>query len=88
MQAGQGVPAASEGSHPAGVKPETKAYAEKVRSYLLSKGGRISIGHLGTDVKKPDGAEKLGKMLNKYDTWFERTKRDGACLLSCTPSLL
>lgn len=64
--------------HPAGQSDATKQYVELVVAHLRAKGGKHSMSKIGIDVKRPEGANKIGKVLKGYPDWFRRSGDKGA----------
>lgn len=73
--------------HPANSNADAREFAEKIFSHLQSHPEGASIDTL---IKfRPKHAEKIGKLLQKYPTWFkrERVKADkGAYPVDTLPS--
>ena len=47
-------------------------------TYLREHGGEFKMSQLGIEVKRPEGAHKMGKILKTYDSWFRRSGDKGA----------
>lgn len=67
-------------AHPDGVNEATKQYAESLVAYLRQKGGQYGMSKIGMELKRPDEAIKIGKVMAKYPTWFRRSGDKGAPL--------
>jgi thiaminase len=66
--------------HPDNVNEHTKQYVESVVSFLKQQNGQYSMSRLGVEVKRPEGALKFGKILQKYESWFRRSGQKGSFL--------
>jgi hypothetical protein len=64
-------------SHPENVSHATQQFAEAIYKELQAHGKPMSMGILSQKVKKPPMAEKVGKVVSKYDC-FVRSE-EGKC---------
>lgn len=54
-------------AHPRSASEATQQYAEAIQKALVAHGKPMSMALLSQRVKKPPGAEKMGKVVGKYD---------------------
>jgi hypothetical protein len=70
-------------AHPEGQTPATKQYAEQLVKFLAEKSGAYNMSKIGLELKRPDGAQKIGKIMKAYPTWFRRSGDKGELCRHC-----
>jgi hypothetical protein len=69
----QGASLPATPPHPPAVRDEaTKQYAEALFKALSASREAVAMAQLCQRVPRPKGAEKIGKVVSKYSTWFVR----------------
>lgn len=58
--------------HPPNSKEATRTYAERIYLHLITNPSGLPVERVSTTIDKPRNAEKVGKLLKKYSTWFKR----------------
>lgn len=68
--------AKGEISHPESVNEATRKFAESMFRALKAAGKPMQMAQLSTKVKKPEGAEKMGKVVGKYACFTREAGKD------------
>eukprot|EP00892_Ulva_mutabilis_P009616 jgi/Ulvmu1/7026/UM033_0085.1 len=63
--------------HPHNSNENTRTYAERIYLHLKASPSGLPLDRVSTTIDKPANAEKIGKLLKKYSTWFKRETLKG-----------
>lgn len=74
-------------SHPKTVNDATQQYADALFKALSAHGKPMSMALLSQKVKKPEGAEKVGKLVTKYECFTRGTEGKAKDMVSLTETV-